>query len=275
MKKKSFIVILILLIAIILGLVCYIAYDKGVFDTFLEKEPKTKEKKKNAEEKVVEEKEEELDVNSTEVVNLIKYFDILNSPTFTIDDDIFARMYKHDKVISTDLSNSEKGYIAISNIIEVTGKSQVISATDVENMVKKIFGNVSYTHGDIPAYNGCTFGKISYIASNNTYKTSETGCGGACASNVQYKIVNAVKKGDILKITVAIAYASCDVREINGFTEVYSLFYSDLNEQNKVYEEVGRGNFDFDKYLDNTTKYTYTFKQDSNNNYVFTQIEKQ
>lgn len=274
MKKKSFVVILILLILVILGLVCYIAYDKGALDAFVKKEPKTKEKKQNVEEKVIEEKEEELDVNSTEVVNLIKYFDILNDKISTSSDDMFARMYKSDKVTPDDLSDAEKGYIAISNIVELSSASQEISAIDVENMVKKIFGNVNYTNGDIPAY-GCAFGKISYIASNNTYKTSDTGCGGVCDPNVQYKIVKAVKNGDIINITVATAYVDCDIREINGITEVYSLFYSDLNAQNKVYEDPKSGNFNFDKYIDNTTKYTYTFKQDSNNNYVFTKVEKE
>ena len=274
MKKKSFVVILILLILVILGLVCYIAYDKGAFDAFVKKEPKTKEKKQNVEEKVIEAKEEELDVNSSEVVNLVKYFDILNDKISTTSDDMFARMYKSDKVTPDDLSDSEKGYIAISNIVELSSASQEISAIDVENMVKKIFGNVNYTNGDIPAY-GCAFGKISYIASSNNYKTSDTGCGGVCDPNVQYKIVKAVKNDDIINITVATAYVDCDIREINGITEVYSLFYSDLNEQNKVYEDPKSGNFDFDKYIDNTTKYTYTFKQDSNNNYVFTKVEKE
>lgn len=274
MKKKSFVVILILLIIVILGLVCYIAYDKGVFDMLLKKESSAKEEKQNTEEKVIEEKEETLDVNSIEVVNLIKYFDILNDRISTSSDNMFARMYTSDKTTVDDLSDSEKGYIALSNIVESTGLSQEISAIDVENVVKKIFGDVNYTNGDIPNY-GCAFGKISYITSNNTYKTSDTGCGGACDPNVQYKIVKAVKKGDTLNITVATAYTSCDTREINGITEIYSLFYSDLNAQNKVYEDSRSGNFDFDKYLDNTTKYTYTFKQDSNNNYVFTQIEKQ
>lgn len=274
MKKKSFVVILILLILVILGLVCYIAYDKGAFDAFVKKEPKTKEKKQNVEEKVIEAKEEELDVNSSEVVNLVKYFDILNDKISTTSDDMFARMYKSDKVTPDDLSDSEKGYIAISNIVELSSASQEISAIDVENMVKKIFGNVNYTNGDIPAY-GCAFGKISYIASSNNYKTSDTGCGGVCDPNVQYKIVKAVKNGDIINITVAIAYVDCDIREINGITEVYSLFYSDLNAQNKVYEDPKSGNFNFDKYINNTTKYTYTFKQDGNNNYVFTKVEKE
>lgn len=274
MKKKSFVVILILLILVILGLVCYIAYDKGAFDAFVKKEPKTKEKKQNVEEKVIEAKEEELDVNSSEVVNLVKYFDILNDKISTTSDDMFARMYKSDKVTPDDLSDSEKGYIAISNIVELSSASQEISAIDVENMVKKIFGNVNYTNGDIPAY-GCAFGKISYIASSNNYKTSDTGCGGVCDPNVQYKIVKAVKNDDIINITVAIAYVDCDIREINGITEVYSLFYSDLNAQNKVYEDPKSGNFNFDKYINNTTKYTYTFKQDGNNNYVFTKVEKE
>lgn len=279
MKKKSFIVILILLILVILGLVCYIAYDKGVFNSFLKKESNIKDEKKNTAENgidknIEEEKVEELDVNSAEVVNLIKQFDILNSQINSGSGSIFARMYKSDKVTVDDLSDAEKGYIAISNIVEVTGGSQEISAVDTENMVKKIFGNINYTNGDIPAY-GCAFGKISYIASSNIYKTSDTGCGGVCDRTVQYKIVKAVKNGDIINITVAIAYVDCDIREINGITEVYSLFYSDLNAQNKVYEDPKSGNFNFDKYINNTTKYTYTFKQDGNNNYVFTKVEKE
>ena len=42
MKKKSFIVIVILLIAIILGLCTYIVYDKGLFDNKKENKKETK-----------------------------------------------------------------------------------------------------------------------------------------------------------------------------------------------------------------------------------------
>ena len=65
MKKKSFVVIVILLITIILGLCAYIAYDKGLFDSKKEskKETKTAENKDNS--------KKEVDINSDLVKNLV------------------------------------------------------------------------------------------------------------------------------------------------------------------------------------------------------------
>lgn len=267
MKKKSFVVIIILLVIVILGLCAFIAYDKGVFNGFLTKESDIKKETIDDAEKVEEEKEEELDTNSNEIVSLIQYFDIFNDSMSSFD--LYARMYKSSKVTVDDLSNSEKGYIAVSNILDITGTEEEISATDVENMVKKIFGDVNYVNGDIPNY-GCAFGKISYLSGDNIYKTSNTGCGGVCNPNIKYEIINVTKKGDTLNITVAVAYQTCEDKTGNFYPE----YYSDMNYTNKLYEDRNNS-FDIKNFLDKLDKYTYTFKLDNKNDYVFVQVEKE
>ena len=49
--------------------------------------------------------------------------------------------------------------------------------------------------------------------------------------------------------------------------DIYNVFYIDLTEQVKIYEDNKITSFDFDKYLEKMAKFIYTFKLDSNDNY--------
>lgn len=46
---------------------------------------------------------------------------------------------------------------------------------DLNDELKKIFGDIDYQNNDIPSY-GIAFGKINYLVDQNIYKLADTGC---------------------------------------------------------------------------------------------------
>lgn len=105
MKKKSFIVIVILLIAIILGLCSYIAYDKNLFGIKGEKkESNTVEKKEDTN------TTKELDINSELVKNLV--YPKSNSEMYSsiqnvdIMDDLYPQTTYSNFVLKEDYASS-------------------------------------------------------------------------------------------------------------------------------------------------------------------------
>ncbi len=71
-------------------------------------------------------------------------------------------------------------------------KQKEVSVNDLNNKLKKIFGDIDYQNNDIPSY-GIAFGKINYLAYQNIYKLADTCCGGVCDRTIQYKIIKALK----------------------------------------------------------------------------------
>lgn len=71
-------------------------------------------------------------------------------------------------------------------------KQKEVSVNDLNNKLKKIFGDIDYQNNDIPSYE-IAFGKINYLADQNIYKLADTGCGGVCDRTIQYKIIKDLK----------------------------------------------------------------------------------
>lgn len=71
-------------------------------------------------------------------------------------------------------------------------KQKEVSVNDLNNKLKKIFGDIDYQNNDIPSY-GSAFGKINYLADQNIYKLADTGRGCVCDKTIQYKIIKALK----------------------------------------------------------------------------------
>lgn len=63
---------------------------------------------------------------------------------------------------------------------------------DLNDELKKIFGDIDYQNNDIPSY-GIAFVKINDLAYQNIYKLADTGCGGVCDRTIQCKIIKALK----------------------------------------------------------------------------------
>ena len=137
MKKKSFIVIVILLIAIILGLCVFIAYDKNLFGIKGEK----KESSNTVEKKEDTNKTKEVDINS-ELVNTLT--DIVRKYKITGNtQDVLPYSETNEEVVIKDALNDEiKGAVVFNSVSYNEFISKYV-LNDEESLItaQKIYGN--------------------------------------------------------------------------------------------------------------------------------------
>ena len=148
-KGKGPVITIILLVIIILGLVCYICYDKGmIFSKKAEKETKTEEKtpKKEIEENVT--------FSDSELEKYVNYI----SPSSYGPSEL---LYNIDTVDAKSLSVSDKiKYIAGQVYSKHTSTSDysydIISEADVKSILEEIYGPNTY---EKTTFNlGCGYG---------------------------------------------------------------------------------------------------------------------
>lgn len=288
MNKKSFTVIVILLIMIIAGLCAFIAYDKDIFNV---RNKNTSKNNKNETVEKIEQKEEKIDVSSEQVTTLINPFLNNTNNIYTSGTKYFGYYFQKDKLSSENVDDELILYTAIKRILNeknITSSSQdnvSISKDELIPVIKKIFGNVEYDNKTI-SITPCDFGTFKYDDSTGTYTVESHGCGGASASSIKHKITNAIKKDNKIEITMAIVYVNCGYEQQEDGTIDYCEFGKSVDENQKMQEsdrisKVNKADkntdelFDFDSYINQLDKYKFTFTKDSNDNYVFTKVEKQ
>lgn len=289
MKKKSFVVIVIFLILIIIGLCAYIAYDKGVFGNKEKKENNTVEKKQ---EEKIEEKEEKLDVNSEQVNTLINQIIGQTNNIYTSGIKYFGYYFQNDELKAENVDDDIILYTALKKIISeknisLTDYTNIsISKDEITPVIKKIFGDVEYENKTIKI-TPCDPGTFIYDNNAGLYTVESHGCGGANTSVINHKITDAVKKNDVIEITAAIVYANCGYEQQSADVpgKDYCTFGNSIDENQKVVDndvilktEIASNDidslFNFDAYMDKLNKYKFTFTRDDNDNYVFTKVEK-
>lgn len=230
MKKKSFIVIVILLIAIILGLCVFIAYDKNLFGI------KGEKKESN---NIVEKKEDtnttkEVDINSELVKSLVYpnsnpklrnyiqgfILNDVNVSDYTRDDKmLMAQFYDKSLNYNNSYNYNDDSYICKTDgsgnavITSVVRKSEGqnanyssdeincyrVSADVIKSNYDKLFGiDSDYKNGDV-SVTGCGFINHYNSVDNSYYMI--TNCGGAYdhVDSIR-KTYKAELKGDFLYI---------------------------------------------------------------------------
>ena len=145
MKKKSFIVIVIFLILIILGLCAYIAYDKEVFGNKEKKENNTVE---NKIEKNIDKSE---DVENSDRVAESTYTTKLEGKTYTVDVDvdkynnIFEYIEKQDDVSMYIMYCTSEDY---EKSTAYSGKYE-FSSSEVATVLSEMKNSDKNTHGGL------------------------------------------------------------------------------------------------------------------------------
>ena len=294
-KGKGLIVALVIAIVIILGLVGYICYDKGII---LYKN-KNKETTNIEEEKVEEVVEKEITDENTKQSILDKIY-FLNIKTAVIDSPKinnymeFIYPYVRSELYSANLNSSEKIFAAINSLgkefepltvsyenMEASVKEKFkvysestyfssvvryqISSSKVEQRYKELFGENLLNHKDVGR---CPF--YTYDSVNNLYYfTSE--CGGTSASTNALYVNKITTLDDNIYAYVNLAYITPHGDDISSST---SDIYDGVSNEGKLIETTN------DKYnlSENYTKFTnykYTFKKDSTGNYYFVKVEQQ
>ena len=262
--KKGVIIVLSLLVVCLGG---YIVLNKT-------ESTKTEEKKDN----VV-----SLYVDNATVKNVYSNFDIMTLKGF-VDDDYFGYFFKKDKTLVSDIPNSYKALIAIMSMYddknyvkeydipnEVGGME--VKASDVENKVKEIFGNVPFKNETTPAYACWGASKFTYNEADGYYRSTE-GCGDA---HIEISEENSIVKAEVVNDNILNIYVKPEFVKVT-FNEGTDNFYpknvySDFNITNLVatynneYEEHQKS------YTNKLDTYKFSFEKDGSN-YYFKSVEK-
>ena len=128
MKKKSFIVIVIILIAIILGLCVFIAYDKNLFGIKGEKKKSSNTEEKKEDSNTT----KELDINSELVLSLTKLVDNYSMKPGYI---LIPYSDSNEVILNNELDDGIKGRIAFYNTkIDDTYYNDSIVTEEVHNV---------------------------------------------------------------------------------------------------------------------------------------------
>ena len=198
-KGNGITILIILLVIIILGLSCYICYDKGIIFNKKAKEtssPNTTEKKK--EEKQEEPKEESVTFSESELEKYVNYISpASNGPA--------ELLYNKDQVVAANLSASDKinyiGRLLVNKVKETSDYKLVISENDVKSTVEEIYGPNTYQETTFNL--GCNDYHLNK-SDGNYY--SEGGCGGMNTKSVVNAVIDYKATKTKLEITTAYAF---------------------------------------------------------------------
>ena len=213
MKKKShkgLIIFIILLILIILGLVGYICYDK-----FFTKEPEVKEEKK--EEKTTSE------LSFSEIAEVSELVQELSNN--------FGEYYPIKNV--DEIDNEDLLSFALFKI----GFKEEIKKSEVEDVIKKYFGNVNLKHEDIECAMEHENNKELYFYKDDKYVQNEKhgGHGGSGGISAASFYVSGEVDKNIVTANYKILYSNfCgDTCMLNKYYRTYN---DSLNDKNPVLE---------------------------------------
>lgn len=257
-KGNKKIIIIIVAIIVVLGLTCYICYDKGIiFNSQNNKESNNtkNETQKNNENETVTFTNSELE----KYVNYILPVSIGPSEL----------LYNKDYINSEDLTISNKIEYIGSYVFNKTTTTEdyqynVISESDLKNTVEEIYGPNTY---EKTTFNiGCG----DYILNENDGKYySQTGCGGTSTTFVSNEVIDYKATKNSLVITTAYVF----------FNETTNKIYKDYNQSN-ILDEYNEPNADtetINSYLkeyvknnqDKLSNITYTFESNDGEHYYF------
>lgn len=255
-KGKGFVLIIVFLVIIILGLICYICYDKGIFFENKEKSvPSTSsaDKKNTNDESII--------FSDSELEKYVNYI----SPQSIGPS---ALIYDVNSISAINLSAADKIKYIASNIYSKHTSTadyqyDIVSENDVKNVVEEVYGSNSYERTTFNM--GCddyTFNEID----GNYY--SHTGCGGTTATSAKNVIIDYKATKNKLEIITAYVFYDGTTKKI----------YKDFNMTNSLADYTGdNSTSEIELYLNDYIKnnkeklntIVYTFESTNGTNYYF------
>lgn len=220
------------------------------------------------------EETESLDIDSTEVTNLIGEVDVFNDQLDA--GNFFGYLYKKDSYTVSQISNKAKIYMAITNISFVDDDTLmdeedhvVIPKEMVKDKMIEIFGE-TVTYEDealVDDGNDCRMAYFGYDSENGNYFLNSFGHNQAAYSNtIETQIFKATKTKNVIEIDV-LMYKS--IPTTDGFT-----IYKDMDSETKITSFKHGEDVDvFEKYKEKLQQYRYTFVLEKNR-YIFSKVEK-
>lgn len=258
-KGNGTTIVIVLLVVAILGLTCYICYDKGILFSNKETTTSGTDKKENNNNQIKPE-DESVTFSDSELEKYVNYISPASiGPA--------ALLYDTTAINSNSLSTADKiKYIGTLVYSKHTSTSDyqydVISENDVKNAVEEVYGPNTY---EKTTFNlGC--GDYTLNESEKNYY-SQTGCGGSTATSVSNVVIDYKATKSKLEITTAYAF-------FDGMT---NKIYKDYNKSIPL-DEYTSSPTEIETYLKNYVKnnkeklntIVYTFESSNGINYYFT-----
>ena len=206
-SRKGLIIFIILLILIILGLVGYICYDK-----FFTKELEVKEEK---------EKKTSNELSSSEIDEINEMVQELSNS--------FAKYYPIKKM--DEINNQDLLLFALQKI----GFVEEIKKSEIEEVIKKYFGDVKIKHEDIDC--PTEHDEKLYLYEDGKYipNPEHGGHGGGGNAYAAPFYVSSAKEGDVVNVNYKILYSNMcgDTCILNAY---YRTYEDSKNSENPVLE---------------------------------------
>ena len=258
-KGNGTTIVIVLLVVAILGLACYICYDKGILFSNKETTTSGTDKKENNNNQIKPE-DESVTFSDSELEKYVNYISPASiGPA--------ALLYDTTAINSNSLSTADKiNYIGTLVYSKHTSTSDyqydVISESDVKNAVEEVYGPNTYEKTTFKL--GC--GDYTLNENEKNYY-SRTGCGGSTATSVSNVVIDYKATKSKLEITTAYAF-------FDGMT---NKIYKDYNKSISLDEYTGSPSeieSSLKSYVKNNKEklntIIYTFESSNGINYYFT-----
>ena len=251
-KKKTPIGLIILIVILMIGCLIggYFLNDSGIFGG----------KTDTDEPEIVEEKEEEVAIDSDIVKKLDRNITTAGAPYYGG----FYELFTDKRMTANDLSDDAKGKVMVLRLYDKTSaesftkwEGTTYTKAEVDELAKAVFGSdVSFKHMN---FGSCP--TIYYDATSETYKVGGSACGGTTGPyHERHKVMSAVKKGKLLTLSIRIVFG-------DG-----SKFYSDYAKTKVIQEDKDQYGNPTITDFSNGSLYNAVFKLE-NGNYALSYVE--
>lgn len=248
-KNKIEIIVTSIVSAIVLWLMWYSLYPFYVGFVNYDDGHKTKEVVKN---------EEEINVNSALINELISYFDVTNDNELS---NLLA-IYSSNEITSNAVSSEQKLMVVFKSLgVTCSGNEVIKGLEEIKSEARKIFNDDTFAEDLNISLDGYS---ITYNETNNNYTIKLNSCP-ASEDFIVKSVVKATSTDDEIYIYQAFGYF------VKGPENKYFVYDSALK-TNQIGEFIDEaGNKEFNQF-EKLKQFKWTFKKSSDNNYYFVSV---
>lgn len=248
-KNKIEIIVTSIVSAIVLWLMWYSLYPFYVGFVNYDDGHKTEEVVKN---------EEEINVNSALINELISYFDVTNDNELS---NLLA-IYSSNEITSNAVSSEQKLMVVFKSLgITCSGNEVIKGLEEIKSEARKIFNDDTFAEDLNISLDGYS---ITYNETNNNYTIKLNSCPSS-EDFIVKSVVKATSTDDEIYIYQAFGYF------VKGPENKYFVYDSALktNQIGEFIDEAGNKEFN---QVEKLKQFKWTFKKSSDNNYYFVSV---
>jgi|GEM_PF-4092444 len=270
-SNKTLKIIIAVLVILLIGAAFYIGMTVGKNNSKVT----SSTSESSTSESTSEEVGQNLDINGTQVTNLMKNSALVLNITSLNNDEFFGRLYKSKGINANDLDDRYKVLAGTEALNEDSSKENVtVSIEDFKNYMVKVFGS-SITYNNVEVKDSC-YNHI-YDSSQKAYVPQSTGCGtGAPLPHYYLKLVDAKEYSNKIEITEQVLLLTPTHYNLGvdpDVTYTISTPYDGTTLATIKGSTSDQINSQADGYLDKSNTYVYTFQKDTDGNYYFASIK--